>query len=165
MSDSGMGLVKRDSDALGASATSALHIVFKVAGAEYTLPAETVLQIESYAGATVVPGAEAFVAGIVQVRGRVVPVIDLRTRFALPKAEPTLDTRVVIGQLAERVVGLIVDSGREVVRLEPSHLRPPPPIVVEQSRGFVKAVAQIGPRLILLLDFGKVIGEEQVDVG
>lgn len=157
-------LVKRESDALTAGA-SALHVVFKIAGADYILAADVVLQIESYTGATTVPGAEAFVAGIVQVRGRVVPVIDLRTRFALPKAEPTLDTRVVIGQHGERVVGLIVDSGREVVRIDPSQLRPPPPIVVEQSRGFVKAVAQIGPRLILLLDFGKVIGEEQVDVG
>lgn len=139
---------------------SALHVVFKVAGAEYVIPASEVLQMESFTGATPVPGAPPHVAGLVQVRGRVVPVVDARSRFGMPPAERTLDSRVVVGQLGARVVGLLVDSAREVVKLDAGQLQPPPPMVAEQAKGYVKAVAQVGPRLVMLIDFPRVIGEE-----
>jgi purine-binding chemotaxis protein CheW len=140
---------------------STLHVVFKVAGAEYAIPASEVLQMESFTGATPVPGAPAHVAGLVQVRGRVVPVVDARARFGMPPGERTLDSRVVVGQLGARTVGLLVDSAREVMKLAPDQLQPPPPLVVDQARGFVKAVARIGPRLVMLIDFPRVVGEEK----
>lgn len=142
---------------------SVLHVVFKVDGAEYVLPASDVLQMESFTGATPVPGAPAHVAGLVQVRGRVIPVVDARMRFGLPALERSLDTRVVVGQLGTRTVGLLVDSAREVLKLDPAKFQPPPPLVAEGSRGFVKAVAQVGPRLVMLIDFPRVIGEETPD--
>lgn len=142
---------------------SVLHVVFKVNGAEYVLPAADVLQMESFSGATPVPGAAPHVAGLMQVRGRVIPVVDARLRFGLPPVERTLDSRVVVAQLGSRVVGLVVDSAREVLKLDPQQLKPPPPLVVEGARGFVKAVAQVGPRLVMLIDFPRVIGEETLD--
>jgi purine-binding chemotaxis protein CheW len=145
----------------GSSDSPVLHVVFSVNGADYALPAETVLQMESFTGATAVPGAPPFVAGVVQIRGRVLPVVDLRLRFGGAPGERVLDNRVVIGQHGERVVGLLVDSAREVVKLRRSDWKPPPPLVA--SAGFVRAVAQVGARLVMLLDFAKVIGEEQLD--
>ncbi|ATB51008.1 chemotaxis protein CheW [Corallococcus macrosporus] len=142
---------------------SVLHVVFKVDGAEYVLPAADVLQMESFTGATPVPGAAPHVAGLVQVRGRVIPVVDARLRFGLPAVARTLDSRVVVAQLGNRVVGLVVDSAREVLKLDPQQLKPPPPLVVEGAHGFVKAVAQVGPRLVMLIDFPRVIGEETLD--
>ena len=142
---------------------SALHVVFKVAGAEYVIPASEVVQMESFTGATPVPGAPPHLAGLVQVRGRVVPVVDARARFGMPPGEHTLDSRVVVGLVGTRTVGLLVDSAREVVKLAPEQLQPPPPLVAEQAKGFVKAVAQVGPRLVMLIDFPRVIGEEKVD--
>jgi purine-binding chemotaxis protein CheW len=141
-----------------------LHVVFQVDGADYVLPSGTVLQMESFTGATPVPGAPSFVAGIVQIRGRVVPVVDLRARFGHPSAALGLDNRVIVGQHGDRVVGLLVDSAREVVRISASQLKPPPPILDYHATGFIKAVAQLGPRLVMLVDFAKVIGEEHVDV-
>ncbi|MGD0674809.1 MAG: chemotaxis protein CheW [Polyangiaceae bacterium] len=141
---------------------SALHVVFKVADAEYILAAADVLQMDSYAGATPVPGALPHVAGVVQVRGRVVPIVDLRVRFGLETAEPTLDSRVVVVELHDRTVGLLVDSAREVIKLTPEQIKPPPRMVVEGAHGFVKAVAHIGRRLLMLVDFTKIIGEEAV---
>ena len=154
---------------------SVLHVVFRVGTAEYVLPAADVLQMESFTGATPVPGSPPYVAGLVQVRGRVLPVIDTRARFGLPPIERTLDTRVVVSQLGQRTVGLVVDSAREVVKLDPAQLRPPPPLVAEQANGFVKAVVQLGGaqdgrgagreaaggRLLMLIDLNKVVGEEQ----
>ena len=120
--------------------------------------------MESFQGATPVPGALRYVAGITQLRGRVVPVVDLRARFGLPPVEATLDTRVVVGQLGTRVVALKVDSAREVVRIAPAQQRPPPRVVSDGAEGFVEAVAQVGDRLLLVIDFAKVIGEEHIDV-
>jgi len=138
---------------------SALHVVFEVAGAEYALPASEVLAMESYTGATVVPGAAPYVAGLVQIRGRVVPVVDLRVRFGMTPKEVDLDSRVVVTQLGERTVALLVDRARRVVDVPADSFRPPPDIVVEQAAGFVVAVARLEDRLLMRLDLAKVIGE------
>jgi len=141
-----------------------LHVLFKVDDAIYALPSDVVLQMESFTGATFVPGAPRFVAGIIQLRGRVVPVIDLRTRFGLPPRAPTLETRVVVGEQHDRTVALVADSAREVVRMTRAQLKPPPRLLDEGATGFVKAVAQLGDRTVMVLDFAKIIGEELMDV-
>lgn len=139
---------------------SSLYVLFKVADAEYVLPAAEVLHMESFVCATRVPGAPAYVAGLVQIRRRVVPVVDLRLRFGLPAVEPTLDSRVVVVQSGERAVGLLADSAREVVNIAADQLRPPPELIAAQSAGYVTRVAQTGARLFMLIDVGKVVGEE-----
>lgn len=144
--------------------TPTLYVVFKVGGADYALPASTVLQMESYQGTTPVPGTQPFVAGIIQLRGRVVPVVDLRARFGLPPREPTLETRLVVGEREGRAVALVADSAREVLLVHASQLRPPPRLVEAGAKGFVSAVARVGERTLMVLDFDKVIGEELVDV-
>jgi purine-binding chemotaxis protein CheW len=141
-----------------------LHVLFRVADSEYALPAEQVLQMESFAGATPVPGAAPFVVGIVQIRGRVIPLVDLRLRFGAEAGEPSLDNRIVVGQHGDRVIGLLVDSAREVLKIAPAQVKPPPAILDTEGRGYIKAVAQVGARLVMLVDFAKVIGEEQLDV-
>jgi purine-binding chemotaxis protein CheW len=140
-----------------------LHVVFTLAGAEYALPFEHVLQMESYTGATLVPGAPAYVDGIVTVRGLVVPVVDLRTRFGLPRAELSLDARLIVSESEGRVVALRVDSAREVLKLDVEKHQPAPSIVSERSSGFVQAVHPLGKRLLLLLDLPKLLGENSHD--
>jgi len=143
--------------------TPVLYVLFKVGDALYALPASVVLQMETFTGATPVPGAPAFVAGIMQLRGRVVPVVDLRRRFGLEPGPSSLETRVVVGEVRDRIVALVVDSAREVVRIAPSQIKAPPRLVDDGSTGFVKAVTQLGDRTVMVLDFAKVIGEERID--
>jgi purine-binding chemotaxis protein CheW len=140
-----------------------LHVVFRVGDGEYVLPASEVLHMESFTGATPVPGAAPHVAGLVQVRGRVVPVVDLRIRFGLPRTPHTIDSRVLIVEHGTRVVGLLADTAREIVRIDPSKIVPPPELVVEQAAGFVTHVVELGSRLLMLIDAQKVIGEESPD--
>ena len=140
---------------------SELHVLCRVADADYVLPAADVVQMESFAGATKVPGAASEVAGLVQIRGRVVPVLDLRVVFGFPTIEPTINSRVVVMSHGERTIGLLVDSAREVLKIPAADFQPPPPVIAQQTDGMVKAVAQVGPRLLMLIDSTKVIGEEQ----
>jgi purine-binding chemotaxis protein CheW len=137
-----------------------LHVTFRVGSAEYALPATQVLHLESFQTATHVPGAPDFVAGLVQVRGRLVPVVDLRKRFGLEPIEHSIDRRVVVVQIGTRVAGLLVDSAREVMHIEAAAFEKPPEIIDQQAAGFVKGVATIAKRLFLLVDVPRVIGEE-----
>lgn len=142
---------------------SVLHVVFRVGDGEYVLPASEVLHMESFSGATAVPGAAPHVAGLVQVRGRVVPVIDLRVRFGLPAAAVTLDSRVLIVEHGSRAVGLLADAAREIVRIDPEGLEPPPDVVTDQAAGFVTHVVELHKRLLMRIDTQRVIGEESPD--
>jgi purine-binding chemotaxis protein CheW len=137
-----------------------LYVVFRVADAEYAVPAAQVLQLESFSGVTAVPGTLPHVTGIVQIRGRIIPVIDLRVLFGESQSEVVLDTRIIIVQLGERTVGLRVDSSREVLKLESEQFHATPAVVTDRSRGFVRGVARVGQRLLMLLDLAKVLGEE-----
>jgi purine-binding chemotaxis protein CheW len=140
---------------------SDLHVLCRIADVEYVLPAADIVQMESYTGATRVPGAAAHVAGLVQIRGRVLPVVDMRVVFGLPPKDVSIDSRVVVMKSADRTVGLLVDSAREVLKIPESDFQPPPPVVAQQTEGLVKAVTQKGDRLLMLIDFTKVIGQEQ----
>jgi purine-binding chemotaxis protein CheW len=137
-----------------------LHVLFKVADTNYVVAASNVLHMESFTGATKVPGTEQHVVGVMQIRQRVVPIVDLRTRFGLPATTPTLDSRVVVVQCVERVVGLLVDSAREVVELSTEAFSAPPEVISQRAQGFVTALAQTGKRMVMLIDLPKVIGEE-----
>ena len=139
---------------------SALHVTFRVGTAEYAVNAADVLHLESFTAATHVPGAPAFVAGLVQVRGKLVPVVDLRTRFGLAATERSLDNRVIVVKVGSRVAGLLVDSAREVLPLDEAAFEPPPELLDSQAAGFVKAVATQAKRLLLVVDVPRLIGEE-----
>jgi len=137
-----------------------LHVTFRVGKADYVLPAAQVLHLESYESATHVPGAPSYVAGIVQIRGRIVPVVDMRSRFGLGPIEHSIDRRVIVVQTHTRVAGLLVDSARDVLQIDAAVFEKPPEMIEQQSAGFVKAVATIAKRLFLLVDVSRVIGEK-----
>ena len=137
-----------------------LHVLFKVSDVQYALPASDVLHMESFTGATPVPGTPPYVTGLMQIRQRVVPIVSLRARFGLPPIEPNLDTRVVVVQSGARAVGLLVDSAREIMTISTDRFQPPPELIAEQAAGYVKSVLQTGARLLMLIDFEKVIGDE-----
>ena len=141
---------------------STLHVVFRVDDGEYVLPASEVLHMESFTSATRVPGTLPYVAGVVQVRGRVLPVIDLRVRFGLPARAPTLDSRILVVENAGRMVALLADSAREIVRIDAAQLRPPPELIGTQAAGFVTQVAELGARFVMRVDAKQIIGEETI---
>ncbi len=140
-----------------------LHVVFAVAEVEYALPVASISQMESFTGATAVPGSPAYVLGIVTVRGRVVPVVDLRRRFGLPGVPLTADSRIIVTDHGARFVALCVDRAREVIDLDPSKTQPAPGLVSERSAGLVNGMHAVGKRLLLQLDLLKVLNEDAHD--
>lgn len=138
---------------------SALHVVFIVGDTDLVVAASDVLHMESFTSATKVPGAPDHVAGLVQIRHRVVPVVDVRKRLGLPFKEPSLDSRVLVVKSGERAVGLLVDKAREVIQIDAGEFKEPPDVVTAQSAGFVRSVVQVAGRLLMLINLEKIIGE------
>jgi purine-binding chemotaxis protein CheW len=139
---------------------TALHVAFRVGNADYAIAATEVLHLEAFESATHVPGAPSYVAGLVQTRGQVVPVVDLRARFGLGAAEHTADRRVVVVKVGSRVAGLLVDSAREVLQIDEAAIAKPPELIDDQAGGFVRAIATVTKRMFLLVDVPRVLGEE-----
>jgi purine-binding chemotaxis protein CheW len=135
-----------------------LHVVFRVADADFAVPATDVVQMESYVGVTAVPGVAPWIAGLTQIRGRVVPILDVRRRFGLPSVPPPPSARIIVVSVGQRSVGLLVDVAREVTKLD-GEIGPPPELLTHTAQGFVRGVARSKGRLLMLIDTGRLIGD------
>ncbi len=110
---------------------------------------------------TRVPNTPTYVEGIINLRGQVIPVVNLRKRLGFDHKEPDKDTRIIVVEIANRVIGFIVDSVNEVLRINSSITEPPPPMIAGIDSEYITAVGKLDDRLLILLDLEKVLtGEE-----
>ncbi|MYL28359.1 chemotaxis protein CheW [Halobacillus halophilus] len=137
-------------------------IVFQIQDEEYTLPVQTVGSIERMVPITRVPGAQPFVKGVINLRGVVTPVIDLRERFGFEPFPETEQTRIITVTVADMNVGLIVDAANDVLDLENDAVEPPPEVVGTVEADYIQGVANVEGRLFILLNLEKVLAEEDV---
>jgi purine-binding chemotaxis protein CheW len=108
-----------------------------------------------------VPGAPEYVLGIINLRGNVVTVIDTRTRFGLEPTDITDNTRIVIIESDEQVVGILVDSVAEVVYLRSSEIDSAPNVGTEESAKFIQGVSNRDGELLILVDLNKLLSDEE----
>lgn len=136
------------------------YILFELAGTTYGVRSQLVQQMEMVEHITPVPNAPDFVEGVVFLRGQVIPAINLRRRFGFPKIPYDLRTRLIVVRVGGRTVGLIADSAREFVPLDPATIQPPPEGIAGLSGHYLTGIATLGERLVLILDLDAVIGQE-----
>jgi purine-binding chemotaxis protein CheW len=139
-------------------------IVFQLNGKEYGLSVHYVHGIEKIQHITRVPGIASFVKGVINLRGVVTPIIDLRKRFGLEECEYTDSTRVIIVALDDIEVGLIVDNANDVIDIYESDIEPSPEMVGTENDEFVKGVVKVSNRLLILLDLAKILNRENLKV-
>lgn len=133
-------------------------VIFTLAGEYFGLPIDRVESIIKLQAITVVPHARPYVVGVTNLRGTVLPVIDLRRRFRLTAAEQTEDQRIVVVLFNDEKIGLMVDSVTQVLRLPQAAIEPPPPIVTAfVHSAFVTGIAKVDERLVISLDLEKVL--------
>jgi len=136
-------------------------VVFDLANEHYGLDIAAVEGIIKMQAITVVPRAPTFVEGVTNLRGKVLPVIDLRKRFGLPSNETTKDTRIVVVEMGGATVGIVVDGVSEVLRVNRDVIEPPSPIVTTVDSSFIRGIANLTERLVILLDLGKVLNTQE----
>jgi purine-binding chemotaxis protein CheW len=145
-----------------AAAEAQEHLVtFFLTGEEYGVDVRLVQEIIRVVEITHVPRAPEFIKGVINLRGRIIPVIDLKKKLDLGEVDVQRQTRVVVIRLRDRLIGLLVDGASQVLKVPVSTIEAAPEEVVEIDANYIRGVAKLDKRLIILVDLPKILGMER----
>lgn len=136
-------------------------VVFRLGNEEYGVPITQVKEINRLTTATKVPKSPVFIEGIINLRGQIIPIIDMKKRFDLPIIEYTGEARVIVIQVGRQIFGIEVDAVSEVLRINTDNIEKAPSIVSGIDARYITGVAKVGERLLILLDLDKLLSEEE----
>jgi len=153
-------VLSRSSETEAALARS-LHLTFRLGDLEYGVPILAVQEIKGPSPITPLPNAPAHLAGVMNLRGMIVPVVDLRVKFALPRAESGRGPVIILVAVGSKVVGMMVDTVSEVLDLSEAEIQAVPDLGRPIEAGFVRGLAQAGDRLIVLLDVARLLDSDE----
>ena len=140
-------------------------VSFALGSEEYGVDIAQVQEINRMVTITHVPQAAQFMEGVINLRGRLIPIVDLRTRFGMRSSERTKNTRIVVTEIGSKRVGMIVDSVSEVLRIPVEQIEDAPDLVAGVDTEYIRGVGKMGDRLIIMLDLARVIsGSEKTEL-
>lgn len=139
-------------------------VVFGLGKEDYAVDVAMVREIVTVQNVSRVPRAPDFVEGVISLRGKIIPVIDLRKRLGLELGELTRESRIVVVEEGESTVGMIVNNVKEVLRVPAEVVEPASPIISPAGTEFISGVANLGNRVIIVLDLLKVLSQEESSV-
>ncbi len=157
-----------DHPAASAESSAALEsqlqlVTFEVGKEEFAVDILGVKEINRMMRLTAVPQSPPEVEGVVNLRGRIIPVLDVRRRFGLPAAERSEHSRIVVVEVHGRVIGFIVDRVHEVLRISSRIVEPPPAMACSERADFIAGVGKLEDRLLILLDLGRVFTTDMIE--
>ncbi len=136
---------------------------FRIGRETFGLPIEIVREIVRVPEITSVPNAPDYIEGVINLRGRIIPVVDLRKRFGEKSFEPHKTNRIVVVELETRAIGLLVNSASEVLRIPPSEIEEPSKVFKEGELNYITGVGKLKGRLVILLDLQKVMQRGELE--
>ncbi|MFZ4619080.1 MAG: chemotaxis protein CheW [Bacteroidota bacterium] len=144
------------------SAEELLQLVsFNIGDEEFGVDILKVQEINRMVEVTRVPNAPEYVDGVINLRGKVIPIIDLRRRFGMPRKEKDKNTRIIVVELTGKVLGFVVDAVSEVLRIPNSVTEPPPSIIAGIKAEYITAIGKLENRLLILLDLERVLSVDE----
>jgi purine-binding chemotaxis protein CheW len=142
------------------------YLTFQLAEEVFAIDVSHVREILEFTMVTKVPRTPEFMSGVINLRGSVVPVLDMRLKFGLTKIEKTVDTCIVVVEVffeeENAIIGALVDSVQEVFELEPDQIEPAPRIGTQLKTEFIKGMGKRDDNFIILLDIDKVFASEDL---
>lgn len=150
----GAGIITREA---GAGDDLCQFVTCRIAHEEFAMDVLSVQEINRMVEVTRVPKAPFFVEGVINLRGRIIPVLDLRRRFGLPPTDQTDNSRIMVVLVRQRMVGLIVDEVVEVLRIPKSTIELPPSVGSSAGAEFTQGVGRIDDRLLIVLDLNRLL--------
>jgi purine-binding chemotaxis protein CheW len=136
-------------------------VTFSIGEEEFGVEILKVQEINRMMEITRVPKAPDFVEGVINLRGRVIPVIDLRKRFGLESKVHDKDTRIIVIEINKMIVGFVVDAVSEVLRIPADTVEPPPPVVAGLDSEYISGVGKLEDRLLILLDLDRLLTRQE----
>jgi purine-binding chemotaxis protein CheW len=137
-------------------------VTFSIGEEEFGVEILKVQEIICTMEITKVPRAPEFVEGVINLRGKVIPIIDLRRRFGLDSKKHDKHTRIIVIEINNMIVGFIVDSVSEVLRIPAGTVEPPPPVVAGMESDYISGVGKLQDRLLILLDLDRLLSHEDM---
>ena len=132
-------------------------IAFRIGEQEFCVDIQVVREIRGFAAATRLPHAPDYVNGVINLRGTVLPIIDLAKRFGLPSGEPTARSVIIVVHIGNQLVGLFVDAVSDILTISDDSLQPTPDVASEMARTFVRGVVAVEDRMISLVAIDNVL--------
>ncbi len=147
---------------IGIAADGNQFLTFTLGSEEYGVEILKVQEIKGYSAITPIPNTPAHIKGVMNLRGTVVPIVDLRRKFSLEEVEYDKFTVIVVVQVRGRVMGLIVDAVSDVLNISEGEIQATPDFGAQVDTRFISGMTRAGERLIVLLDIEKVLGGEEL---
>jgi purine-binding chemotaxis protein CheW len=142
------------------------YLTFTLDHDQFAVDISKVREVLEFSTVTKVPRTPEFIRGVLNLRGSVVPVVDLRLKFGLSRTERSIDTCVIITEVESRgektVLGALADSVQEVIELEPKNIEPPPRLGTRVDIGFIRGMGKRDDQFLIILDIDKVLSDQDL---
>jgi purine-binding chemotaxis protein CheW len=143
--------------ATNATGTPDEFLSFRLGSEEYAIDILQVQEIRAHEAVTRIAGAPGFMSGVINLRGAIVPIVDMRVKFAMPRADYDLFTVVIILRIGNQMLGIVVDAVCDVVALMPGQVKPAPVMSTSLDSKFIRGLAPIGERMLIVLDIARLL--------
>lgn len=150
------------SRSMAATADSGQFLTFTLKNEEYGIEILKVQEIKGFSKITPIPNAPVFVRGVMNLRGTVVPIIDLRARFSMNEKDYDQFTVIIVVNVGSRVVGLVVDTVSDVLNIPTDSIADPPELASSGDSSCITGMGKLGERIIMLLDIGRLVGADSL---
>ena len=138
------------------------YLTFTLGREEYGIELLKVQEIRGYSAITPIPNTPAHFKGVMNLRGTVIPVVDLRSKFAMEAVEYTKFTVIIVASVADKIVGLVVDAVSDVLTVSSQNIRPTPDFGARAATRFITGLASVGDHLAVLLDIEKLVSGDEL---
>ncbi|MCC7012245.1 MAG: chemotaxis protein CheW [Planctomycetes bacterium] len=157
-----MSTTLRETGGASAALDNDQFLTFRLASEEYAVPILRVQEIKGYSAVTPIPNAPSYIKGVMNLRGTVMPVLDLRAKFGFEATEFTKFTVIIVVNVGAKVVGLVVDGVSDVLKFDHDAIEPPPTLGGDLDTSHLTGMAKQGERLVALLDLERIVGLESL---
>lgn len=140
------------------------YLIFTLGNEEYGIEILKVQEIRGYDRVTRIPNAPEFITGVTNLRGVIVPIVDLRVKFQLGSADINQDTVIIVLNLYERIVGIVVDGVSDVLALNDEQIRPAPDFSATLSTKYLLGLGLLNERMLILVDIEKLLNSEEMQI-
>lgn len=136
------------------------YVIFKLGKEEYGIDIMNVREIVQYQESVKIPNSPAFIEGIINYRGKVIPIICLKKKFGMASSVNDANTRIIVINLNDKQIGFLVDEASQTVRIDDSNIDPTPEVISGIERKYITGVGKIDNRLVILIDLEKVLTDD-----
>ena len=152
------------SEAFSATASTSRELIaFRIGEQEFCVDIMAVREIRGWTRATPLPRAPGYMKGVINLRGAVLPIVDLCARFGLTTSEPTARHVIMVARIGGRTVGLLVDAVSDIIQLTDEQVQPTPDVASDHVKTFVKGIFAIDGRMISLIELDRIVPESEAE--